>query len=96
MGFIIRRTASVVLLMTELQAKDERKYRKIRKTLGQLAQDPRHPGLHSHKRYAEKGPNGEDIWQSYVENNVPSAWRVFWYYSVEPDTIIVFAITPHP
>ena len=82
--------------MEELNQKDERKFKKVRKTLGLLSKDPKHPGLHSHKREAEKGPNGEDIWESYVENNAPSAWRVFWFYGPDPGLITVFAITPHP
>ena len=96
MPFLITRTESAVQTMVELEAKDNRKYRKVLKTLGLLCQDPRYPGLHSHKREAEKGPGGEDVWESYVENNTPSAWRVFWFYGPETGTITVFAITPHP
>ena len=96
MPFQIARTLSARETMRELEAKDERKFKKVRKTLGLLSQDPKHPGLNSHKREAEKGPLGEDIWESYVENNTPSAWRVFWYYGPVPGTITVFAITPHP
>jgi hypothetical protein len=96
MAFLIAHTASVVNLMADLKEKDERKFKKIRKTLGLLSYDPKYPGLNSHKREAEKGPNREDIWESYVENNTLSAWRVFWYYGPESATITVFAITPHP
>ena len=96
MAFLIVRTESAVKVMEELEQKEERKFRKVRKTLGLLSQDPKYPGLNSHKREAEKGPNGEDIWESYVENNTPGAWRVFWYYGPEAGAITVFAITPHP
>ncbi len=96
MPFLIVRTDSVVKEMEELEQKDERKFKKVRKTLGLLSQNPKYPGLNSHKRETEKGPRGEDIWESYVENNTPSAWRVFWYYGPESGTITVFAITPHP
>ena len=96
MRFQIVRSVFAIKTMDELEAKDERKLRKVRKTLGLLSKDPRYPGLNSHKREAEKGPNGEDVWESYVENNTPSAWRVFWYYGPEPGMITVFAITPHP
>jgi hypothetical protein len=44
------------------------------------------------------GPKGEDVWESYVENNTPLAWRIFWCYT--PDggiqIITIVAITPHP
>ena len=42
--------------MEELEQRDERKFRKVRKTLGLLSQDPEYPGLNSQKREAEKGP----------------------------------------
>lgn len=61
-----------------------------------LEANPRHPGLNSHK-YAElKGANGEDVWESYVENRTPSAWRVFWHYGPGKDTVTIVSITPHP
>ncbi len=76
--------------------KDKGKYKKVKACLGKLQGDPRHPGLKSHKYTVMKGHNNEDMWQSYVENNTPAAWRVFWHYGPEPDTITIFAITPHP
>jgi len=53
------------------------------------------------------GPDGEELWESYVENNTAAALRVFWYYGpdekqgVEPDVtdvriITVVAITAQP
>ena len=96
MPFHIERSLSVEKLMQELAQKDVKRFRKIQKTLGLLAQDPKHPGLNSHKMVSQKGLNGEDIWESYVENNVPSAWRVFWYYGPAQGVITVVAITPHP
>ena len=56
---------------------------------------PRHPGLHSHRYESMTGPNGEEVWESYLENQTPSAWRVFWIYS-EPDTLIILTLGPHP
>jgi hypothetical protein len=53
------------------------------------------------------GPNGEDVWESYVENKTPAGWRAFWCYG--PDElghedpsgrtikiITVVAIAPNP
>jgi len=94
--FLIARSESADRVMTELEQKDEKKFKKVRKTLGLLSHDPKYPGLNSHKREAETGTDGEDIWESYVENNTLSAWRVFWYYGSKSETITVFAITPHP
>ncbi len=79
MPFKIVRTQTVIERMDEVEKTASKKLRKINKTLGLLANDPHHPGLHTHKR-GEESPTGQATWQSYVENNTPSAWRVFWYY----------------
>lgn len=73
-----------------------KKLAKVRRTLGRLQQDPRHPGLNSHKYDSIEGVNGEEVWESYVENNTPSAWRVFWHYGPDRQTITVVTMGPHP
>lgn len=55
-----------------------------------------HPGLNSHKYHSLTGPNGEEVWESYVENKTPGAWRVWWVYGQEPDTLIIVTLGPHP
>ena len=82
--------------LQSLEKLDEKKFRKVRKCLGFLENDPRYPALNSHKFLSLRGQNGEDIWESYVENNVPSAWRLFWHYGPGKDVITVIAILPHP
>jgi hypothetical protein len=85
--------ASRQLLALEI---DEKKLRKVRRCLGLLEIDPKHPGLNSHKYASIKAPEGRDLWESYVENRTPSAWRVFWFYGPSKNTITIVAITPHP
>ena len=46
--------------------------------------------------FAAKGTNGEDIFESYAQNNTPGAYRVFWFYGPGKKEITVVAITPHP
>jgi len=72
------------------------KQKKVQRALGRLQQDPRYPGLRSHKYSSLSGANGEDVWDSYVENRTPSAWRIFWHYGPGDDTITVLTIGPHP
>ncbi|MGW6130377.1 hypothetical protein ACWFNE_10160 [Cellulomonas sp. NPDC055163] len=72
------------------------KLKRVQRALGRLQLDPTYPGLRSHKYTSLSGMNGEDVWDSYVENNTPSAWRIFWHYGPTPDTITVVSITPHP
>lgn len=71
------------------------KRKKIKLTIDKLKENPRHPGLHTHKNSSFKGQNEEEIFQSYVENHTPGAHRIFWTYG-EENTIIILAITPHP
>ena len=72
------------------------KLRKVNKSLGLLQRDPRYPGLQSHKYTSLSGSLGEDVWDSYVENRTPSAWRLFWHYGPDADVITVVTIGPHP
>lgn len=78
------------------KAQYEKKLKKVRRTLGRIESDPRHPGLNSHKYDSISGINGEEVWESYVENNTPSAWRVFWHYGPGPGAITILTIGPHP
>jgi hypothetical protein len=68
----------------------------VRKALGLLETNPRHPGLRNHKFSSLKGPGGEEIFEAYAENKTPAAWRVFWYDGPEEKQITILAITPHP
>lgn len=56
---------------------------------------PRHPGLHSHGYQSLQGPGGEEVWESYLENQTPGAWRVWWWYS-GPDSLTILTLGPHP
>lgn len=76
--------------------KDLAKLKKVRRCLGYLQSNPKHPGLQSHEYSSMEGENGEKVWEAYVENNTPSAWRVFWHYGPGKNEITVVAITPHP
>lgn len=79
------------------------KLRKVRRTLGLLQINPRHPGLHSHQYENFPGAPKVKVWDSYVENRTPGAWRIWWMYG--PDeiqdnqtvaVITVLDIGPHP
>ncbi len=76
--------------------KDLKKLKKVRKCLGFLETNPKDPGLHSHKYLELTGKNGEDVWESYVENKAAAAWRVFWHYGPAKGEITIVAITPRP
>jgi hypothetical protein len=68
----------------------------VRKCLGYLKTNPRHPGLNTHKYTDLHGPRGEDVFEAYAQNRTPGAYRVFWYYGPDKREITILAITPHP
>ncbi len=73
------------------------KLKKVRKALRLLAHlGPRHPGLRSHLYQSIPGPNGVPLWESYVENRTPSAWRIWWIYGPAPEELTIVTIGPHP
>ena len=96
MRFRIRFTAEAKETLERLAKQDSKKYKKILKTLGLMETNLRHPGLKTHKYSSLQGPNGEDIFEAYVENRTPGAYRVFWFYGPNQEEITVIAITPHP
>ncbi len=68
----------------------------VRRALGYLESNPRHPSLATHEYTSLSAMAGRKIFEAYAENNTPAAYRVFWHYGPERDQITVVAITPHP
>jgi hypothetical protein len=68
----------------------------VHKALAFLVSNPRHPGLNTHKFSAMIGPNGEDVFEAYAENNTPGAYRIFWIYGLGKAVITILTITAHP
>jgi hypothetical protein len=68
----------------------------VRKALGYLENNPRHPSLKTHKYTALTGVNSEEVFEAYAENNTPTAYRIFWHYGPGKNVITVVAITAHP
>jgi len=82
------------------------------KSLGLLAQNPKHPSLNTHEFHSKAGPNGEKVFEAYAENKTPTAWRIFFCYpkisapaptavkqkipARKTPVILILAITPHP
>lgn len=68
----------------------------VRKALGLLEINPRHPSLNTHKYSILQGANGEEVFEAYAENHTPIAYRIFWNYGIGKNIITILAITPHP
>jgi hypothetical protein len=68
----------------------------VRKTLGFLETNLRHPSLNTHEFTFLKGPKGEKIFEAYAQQKTPLVYRIFWYYGPGRKEITIVAITPHP
>ncbi|MFA6527693.1 MAG: hypothetical protein WCT20_04680 [Candidatus Babeliales bacterium] len=68
----------------------------VLKVFGFMEKNLRHPSLNTHKYDAIRGPNNEDIFESYAQNKTPGAYRVFWHYGPGKGKITILEICPHP
>jgi hypothetical protein len=68
----------------------------VRKTLGLMEMNLKHPSLQTHVYKSLKGPAGEKVFEAYAQQKTPSAYRIFWYYGPDRDQITIAAITPLP
>ena len=82
--------------LAKLEQDQPKKHKKVLKTLALIETNLRNPSLQTHKYNAIQGQNGEEVFESYVENRTPAAFRVFWHYGPNQQEISVIAITPHP
>lgn len=73
-----------------------KRLKSVRKALGFLETNPKHQSLQTHKYSSLQGPDSEDVFEAYAENNTPGAYRIFWYYGPNKKEITIVAITPHP
>ena len=72
--------------------------KQVRKALGFLQTNPRHPSLQTHIFHSLAHPYNprEKVFEAYIQQHTPSAYRVFWCYGPDKGQITVLAITPHP
>ena len=106
MPHVLRFTSHAAGAYQQLQnggAATQAKFKKVRKTLGLLQVNPRHSGLRSHEYENFPGHADDKVRDSYVENNTPSAWRIYWMYGPDEQdaegsaiaVITVLQISPH-
>jgi hypothetical protein len=73
-------------------------FKQVNKTLRFLRADPRHPSLQTHEFRSLENPydSSAKVFEAYVQQKTPSAYRVFWCYGPKRTQITVLSITPHP
>jgi hypothetical protein len=79
-------------------SKQEGLFKQVHKTVSLLAENPKHPGLHTHEYDSIANPYNEKekVFEAYAQNKTPGAYRVFWCYGPGKGEITIIAITPHP
>jgi hypothetical protein len=78
--------------------------KQVRKTLGYLETNLRAKSLQTHEFESLTRRYGKKIFEAYVQQNTPGAYRVFWHYGPDETdkngkriaVITIVAITPHP
>lgn len=80
----------------ELAHTDQKKYKKVLKTLNTMSLNLRHHSLQTHEYGDFSGSKGEKVFESYVEHRTPGAWRIFWYYGPGQGFLTIYKIIPHP
>jgi hypothetical protein len=94
--------AEAIRRLTDGGASTAVRLAKVRKALGRLSVDPLYPGLRSHLYQHFPGLEKGRVWDSYVDNRTPAAWRIYWMYGPnevrdgqEVPVITVLVIGPH-
>ena len=90
MSFRLRWTAEAT--------KQEGLFKQVAKALALLEADPRHTGLNTHEYDSLDHPfdRKAKVFEAYVQNKTPGAYRLFWCYGPDKGDITIIAITPHP
>ena len=79
-------------------SKQEGLFKQVLKCVELLQANPRHPGLRTHEYHSIENPYDPDtkVFEAYVQDRTPGAYRVFWCYGPTKGAITIIAITPHP
>ena len=98
MGFrlLFTKEAERNLIAIEQDSSKQKRLKAVRKSLGYLEKNPKHPSLHTHEYEILSRRFGIKILEAYAENKTPQAYRIFWHYGPDRNEITIIAITPHP
>jgi hypothetical protein len=79
-------------------SKQEVLFKQVVKCVELLQANPRHPGLKTLEYNSIENPYDPDtkVFEAYVQNRTPGAYRIFWCYGPKKGEITIIAITPHP
>ena len=71
--------------------------KQVKKSLGYLQRNPKHPSLNTHSYDTIPNPLNpkEKVFGAYAQNHTPSAHRILFCYGPDRRTIFIIAIIPH-
>jgi hypothetical protein len=77
-------------------SKAEGLFEQVEKCVRLLLENPRHPGLQTHEYRSIEHPYDarQKVFEAYVQNRTPGAYRLFWCYGPDKNEITLIAITP--
>lgn len=78
--------------------KDEGLFKQVVKCITHVQANPRHPALKTHEFHSLPHPYEKQgkVFEAYVQNRTPGAYRLFWCYGPGKNQLTIIAITPHP
>ena len=94
--YTLKRTPEAADQLARLEKGQPKRTKKVKKALGYLELNPRHPSLATHEYEALSKLLGVKVWEAYAENDTPGAYRIFWYYGPGTREITIYSITAHP
>lgn len=79
-------------------SKAEGLFKQVEKCVRLLLESPKHPGLNTHEYDSIENPYDKKakVFEAYIQNRTPGAYRLFWCYGPKKGEITLIAITPHP
>lgn len=82
--------------LTELEKNKSKKatLNQVRKILGFMEINLKHPSLQTHKFDGMSSKLG-DVFESYVQNHTSGAYRIFWAYGPNKGELFILSIVPH-
>lgn len=97
MQFKLQFSEAAKLKIKELELDKSKKglLKQLRRVLGFMETNLKHPSLNTHK-FSDITCGLGDIFESYAQNNTPGAYRIFWVYGPGRREIYILDITPHP
>lgn len=98
--FSLRFTSEALDILREIESQSAKVglEKQIKKALGYLQINPRHPSLQTHVFHSIENPFDpkNKVFEAYAQNRTPGAYRIFWCYGPQKKDITILAITSHP